>query len=142
MRAAPRDGLSQKAVVSLYLYQIELDALRLNEPLRAGQGSADLSLPAPFSIRLHYLLTPIRYSESDNQLLLGRVLTHFHEVPLVSIQPTGPDGAASTPDFRAQVTIEDLSLEQITQLWTALSMPFRVSLPLLVTGVVIGGPDH
>ena len=49
--AAPRDGLPQNAVVSLYLYQVELDALRRNEPPRAGQGSGDLSLPAPFPIR-------------------------------------------------------------------------------------------
>jgi hypothetical protein len=65
------------------------------------------------------------------------VLQHFHDQPFVAVpgdEPRDSFGGAS-PELR--VIPETPSVEQLTQLWNALSQPFRLSVVLLVDVVAI-----
>lgn len=129
----PGEDLPDTAVASLYLFHLDIDKHLRNQRPLPDPEAADLFHPPPLPLQLRYLFTPVAPDEATNQLLLGRVLQHFHDVPVLESfagTPIGDSGGAAGPGLR--VRHEMLSMEQLAQLWNAFSTPLRVTLPLLV----------
>lgn len=135
---APQDDLAESVQASLYLYHIDLDKhLRGQRPL-ADRTRDDLFHNPPMPVQLRYLFTPTASSAETNLSILGRVLQHVHDHPTItSLNGTPMDDSrgAASPALRLRPDL--LSLEQLTQLWNALSQPYRLSASFLVEVVAI-----
>lgn len=136
--SAPGDDVDDSAVASLYLYHVDIDKHLRNQRLLPDPHADDLFHHPPLPLQLRYLFTPVGTDEETNQLLLGRVLQHFHDLPTLTTFGTemiGDSHGAAGPGLR--VRPDPLSLEQLSQLWSALSTPFRVSVSLLIEVVAV-----
>lgn len=135
---SPGATLPSNVVASLYLYHLEIDPNLRNQPYLPDRASADLFRRPPLPLQLRYLFTPIDSDEALNQLLLGRVLQHFHDFPSFADAAGTPIGDAfgsASPEVRVKPDL--LSLEQLSQMWNAFSQPYRVALSLLVEVVAL-----
>ena len=134
---APKD-LDQNAVASLYLYRVAIDEHLRNQGPLADRADKDLLRRPPLPLRLHYLFTPVSEEEDVNQILVGRLFQHFHDFPsftTLSGVPLGDSHGGAPPALR--VVPETLTLEQLSQLWTAFSASLRAGAPFRVETVAI-----
>jgi hypothetical protein len=133
----PKD-VDQNAVASLYLYRLTIDEYLRNQSPLADRSDKDLLRRPPLPLRLHYLFTPVSEEEEVNQILVGRLLQHFHDSPsftTLSDVPIGDSYGGASPALR--VVPETLTLEQLSQLWTAFSASLRAGAPFRVETVAI-----
>lgn len=106
-------------VLSLYLLHVGRDPYWRNTPVQ-GQR-AQLNASQPLSLNLSYLLTS--YSEKNwhmEQYLMSVALAYFHAHPINII---------NTPALKAEftVTVEADSIEEMSRLWQAITVPIRLS---------------
>src|SRR5262245_32416176 len=81
--ATPREMGSQQGL-SMWLYRVERDETRLNDPpvLRPLPDGSVETVPPPLPIRLHYLVTVLVVGGTATQPRIpGRVLQLFHMHP-------------------------------------------------------------
>lgn len=138
---APND-LDQDAVASLYLYRVGIDEHLRNQRPLPDRADKDLLRRPPLPVRLHYLFTPVSQTEETNQILIGRLLQHFHDFPSFATLdgvPIGDSHGGASDELRA--IPESLTLEQLSQLWTALSAPLRAAAPFRVETVAIDSAE-
>lgn len=136
--ASPGQDLDAATVGSLYLYHVDINPHRRNQLPLPDRLRADSFRKPPLPLRLRYLFTPVTEDESINQLLLGRVLQHFHDFPCfdaVSGRAIGDAFGGGSPEMRVKPDL--LSLEQLAQMWNAFSTPYRIALGLLVEVVAV-----
>ena len=134
----PAEGLAATVVASLYLYHIEVDRHLRNQRPLPDPAAEDRFRNPPLPLQLRYLFTPVSADEDLNQLLIGRILQHFHDHPSFAAlegAPLGDSFGGASPALRVRPDL--LTLEQAAQLWNALSQPFRVAVSLLVEVVAI-----
>jgi hypothetical protein len=119
--------------ISLWLYRVVRDGHTLNRP--AERPAPNRVERQPLPVNLYYLVTPIASSPDDEQLLLGKVLQLFNDTPVLR-------GAVLTEELRdsaeeLRLTLELLSLEELTRVWDALKEPYQLSVSYLVQLVEI-----
>ncbi|HEX8309320.1 MAG TPA: DUF4255 domain-containing protein [Allosphingosinicella sp.] len=131
------ENMDSQAVAALYLYHVVPSKhLRNQRPLPDPVEPGRFRL-APLPVELRYLLVPLAEDETGHQHL-GRMLQHFHDhrtFAALSGEPIGDSFGGGSKELR--VSIDPLSVEQMTQLWSAFSSPFRLSVGLLVELVPI-----
>lgn len=136
--APPSDDLASEVVAVLYLYHIEIDPHLRNRKLMPDSADPSLMTRPPLPLQLRFLFVPVASDDGTNQLLLGRVLQHFHDTPSFRPLPGSPleshRGEAS-PQFRVRFDLT--SYQDLAQLWSGLSQPFRLSAGFLVDVVTI-----
>lgn len=134
----PQDGLADTVVASLFLYHLDIDKhLRGQRPL-PDRTRDDLFFNPPLPLQLRFILTPLQTAEEDNLSLIGRVMQHFHDAPTITTlngTPMDDSRGAASPALRIRPDM--LSLEQLTQMWNALSQPYRLSVSFLVEVIAI-----
>lgn len=136
--ASPGDTLEDTTVASLYLYHVDVDKHLRNQRPLPDPSTDDLFRAPPLPLQLRYLFTPVDGSELTNQLLLGRLMQHFHDSPsfgTLSSEPIGDSHGGASPELRVRADM--LSIEQLAQLWNAFSTPFRIAVSLLVEVIAI-----
>lgn len=106
-------------VLSLYLLHVSRDPFWRNTPVQ-GQR-AQLNTSQPLSLNLSYLLTS--YADKSwhmEQYLMSVALSYFHANPINII---------NTPTLKAEftVTVEADSIEEMSRLWQAITVPIRLS---------------
>jgi hypothetical protein len=129
----PGDTLDDSAIASLYLYHVDLNQHLRNQPPLPDRAADDLFRRPPLPLQLRYLFTPVDADDLTNQLLLGRLLQHFHDFPsfaTLSGEPIGDSHGGASRELRVRPDL--LSIEQLAQLWNALSTPYRVAVSLMV----------
>ena len=136
--APPSDDLASEVVAVLYLYHIEIDPHQRNRKLISDPADPSLMIKPPLPLQLRFLFVPLATDDERNQLMLGRVLQHFHDSPSFRPMPESPlgtsrDGAPTQLRVRFDLT----SYQDLAQLWSGLSRPFRLSAGLLVDIVTI-----
>ncbi|WP_108258375.1 DUF4255 domain-containing protein [Mangrovicoccus ximenensis] len=134
----PVEGLDAAVVASLYLYHVEVDKHLRNQRPLPDRTAEDQFRNPPLPLQLRYLFTPVSEDEETNQLLLGRIIQHFHDHPTVSLlegTPLGDSFGGASPALRVRPDL--LTLEQLSQIWNAFSQPYRVAVSLLVETVAI-----
>lgn len=134
----PNDTTDAGTLASLYLYHVDIDRHLRNQWPLPDPGRPDAFRLPPLPLQLRYLLTPVDEDELNNQLLLGRAIQHFHDAPNLATL----DGAAigdsfggASPELRVRPDL--LSMEQLSQVWSAFSTPYRLSVTLLVEVVAV-----
>jgi hypothetical protein len=129
-------GTSSKDV-SLWLYRATRNADLLNNPPERPSPNQIARHPIP--VDLHYLVTPMNEDPGTKHEALGRAIQTFNDHASVR----GADVKQPLVDGRDElrVMLEALSSEDLTRIWTALSMPFRVSVSYKVQLVTIDS-DH
>lgn len=132
----PADDLQGSPRLSLYLYHVEPDAhLRNQRELAVGRDG--LRFP-PLAVQLRYLVTPLAEEEEHNQLMLGRILQHFHDAPFIaSLEGTPLDNSHGGNSPQLRITVEPLSMEELANVWQSLDAHYRLSLSYLVRTVTI-----
>jgi len=143
--------------VNLFLYRVSENGYLQNQEI-PGRGSPAAYGHPPLSLNLHYLLTaygnvlvnqeaiPPAYDDLDAHFLLGSAMRVLHDVPVVSDRMTtvrAPSGglvldATLRDGFeRVKLTLEPLTLEDITKVWSALVLRYRLSAAYVVNVVQI-----
>lgn len=132
---SPREfrDLSETVGVSLWLYRVTRNGFVFNHPPPPASASS-FALPA-LPIDLHYLVTPISEDIGDAQDLLGRILQTFNDHAVVG--GTDLQGALVGSGHELRVTLDALSLEDLTRVWNAMQQPYALSVPYLVSVVAI-----
>jgi hypothetical protein len=138
--------------VNLYLYQVTENGFLKNQEI-PGQGHpADYGRP-PLSLDFHYLLTSFgggdnsADSDLEAQQILGDAMRVLHEFPMVTEglhqgdNPANPrilDPSLVGEFEKIKITLQPTSLEDLSNLWTALPQAnFRRSVAYLVSVVQI-----
>jgi hypothetical protein len=131
---SPRQMQDASALgISLYLYRMTRDPDLLNRPCVRVAGNKTLRQPIP--VGLHYLATPIRNNSEDEHVLLGRVMQVFNDFSTLRA-PDLKDVLQGTSE-ELRVTMETLTTEELTRIWTSLEVPYRLSVSYLVQVVTI-----
>ena len=124
----PREMFTNQEGLSVWLYRVVRDDLRLNDPPNRLGPNLDRRPPLP--VRLHYLMTPLVRSGSTSspeveQTVMGKVLQTFHDHP--RFQGADLQGDFTGTGLEFHVRIEPLSLEDITRIWMALTASYQLS---------------
>jgi len=113
-------------VLSVFLYLVEVDTSSRHEPYRRISTGAPSSAP-PLPLNLHFLVTPIASQSDDAHLLLNAAMDILHRTPVVPID------SPSEEKKTLEVTLNPLSLEEVTRLWIAMGTPYRLSVSYKAT---------
>lgn len=134
----PSEGLADTVQASLFLYHLDIDKhLRGQRPL-PDRARDDRFYQPPLPLQLRYMFTPLADTEEDNLSLLGRVMQHMHDTPVLTALGGVPlDDSRGGASAALRVRADMLTLEQLTQMWNALSRPYRLSVGFLVEVVAI-----
>jgi len=142
--------------VNLFLYRVTENGYLQNQDIPGRSSPAALGHP-PLSLSLHYLVTAygnseVRvdattlFNETNAQFLLGSAMRVLHDMPIVTeaLRTSRPPSNAivlheSLRDEYEQVklTLEPLTLEDVTKVWTALALRYRLSAAYVVNVVQI-----
>jgi uncharacterized protein DUF4255 len=129
-------GDGSQPELSLWLYRITRDPDLQNRPRR--RSGQDVVLRSEVPLDLHFLVTPVANHQPSAQLLLGRVVQVLGDHGVLkgsAIAPLDP----LTDELH--VTLETLTLEELTRIWASLHAPYRLSLAYLVQVVRIESHD-
>jgi len=107
-----KDGTS---ILNLNLLHVGRDPFYRNTPIQTM--GAQFNAAQPLSLNLSYLLTS--YSEKNwhlEQYLMSVALQYFHANPIYV-----------GPSFEFTITVQADSIEEMSRLWQAITMPIRLS---------------
>jgi hypothetical protein len=124
--------------INLFLYKVQENSTLKNLDWQVKRGQPAQLVPPPLSLNLFYLLTP--YALNDQQTgnatahaILGEAMRVFYENAVIPQSYL----AGGLQDAREQVKImlNSLDLEELSQVWSTFSQPFRLSIPYEVSVV-------
>lgn len=119
--------------LSIWLYRVVRNEFLLNrQPTRIA---ADRVVHPGIPINLHYLITPMHETADMQQTVLGKVLQVFNDHMLLR----GSDLQEALRDSAEELrlSLETLSLEELTRVWGALFEPYQLSVSYSVQVVTI-----
>jgi hypothetical protein len=135
---APLESLADSIRASLFLYHVDIDKHLRNQRPLPDRARDDQSFKPPLPLQLRYLFTPLATAEEDGHALLGRVMQHFHDAPVMTtLGGTALDDSRGGATAALRIKPDMLSLEQLAQLWNALSSPFRLSVAFMVETIAV-----
>lgn len=124
--------------LNLFLYHVQECPHLKNQDLPGAAHPAEYGHP-PLALDLHYLVTAYAESDEGDQVEAHQVLgdamrvLHDHSYLLGDVLDPSLEGAVE----RAKVTLEPLTVEDVTKIYVALSTPYRLSVGYKVTIVQI-----
>lgn len=133
--------------LNLFLYQILPNAAWRNMNIPSQIAPGETGNP-PLALTLHYLLTAFG-KDNDTTLpyghhLLGKAMSILYDHALLGPEEIKAATAASFPDSdldkqieRVRITLQPMSLEEISRLWTGLVTQYRLSVGYEVSVALI-----
>jgi len=119
-------------VVSIFLHRITV-----NENFRAATKVQDAPTKQPLVfLDLHYLLTYWGTSAQAEQTILGWTMQQLQAAPILDSSILSADGGWD-PAESVQLTIADISLEDVLRIWDALGPKYRLSVSYIARVVRI-----
>lgn len=138
--------------VNLFLYRVTENGSLKNQEIPGSGHPAAYGHP-PLSLDLHYLLTAYGttleedfFKESRAQDLLGSAMRVLHDFPIVTeqlltVRPPAGQVMLHTSlrgEFeRVKITLDPINLEDLSKIWTALTLSYRLSAAYTVSVVQI-----
>lgn len=143
--------------VNIFLYRVTENGYLQNQEI-PGRGSPGAYGHPPLSVNLHYLVTAYgsvevrdpngipTYDDTTAHFLLGSAMRVLHDVPIITESVStvrAPSGATVLHESlrdeyeHVRLSLEPLSLEDITKVWTALALRYRLSAGYVVNVVQI-----
>lgn len=140
--AVPPSGVETPRV-NLFLYRTTENGCLKNQEIPGEGHPAAYGLP-PLSLDLHYLITAYGTTDDGSGLmnetrahfLLGSAMRVLHDIPIVNEQLRTTRDPLPQPvlhpslfgEFeRVKLSLEPISLEDLSKVWTALTLPYRVA---------------
>lgn len=142
--------------LNVYLHRVTKNAALSNGDLPTRDGSGRLVNKPRLALDLHYLLTAYSSQELHAEILLGYAMELFHENPILArgvvrqALQSGVNGSILPPAFQTvaasrladqieliKITLQTLSLDDMSKLWTALQTNYRTTVSYLVSVVLI-----
>lgn len=126
--------------VNLFLYHTQTNAAWRNIDLSPGTAQP------PLALNLYYLLSAYGQNDDDpdpySHRLLGEAMRLLHVQPV--LDPAAIQGALEGNNLhlqaeRVRITLQPLSLEEMTKLWSACQTQYRLSVAYEVSVVLIDG---
>jgi hypothetical protein len=127
--------------LNLFLYETKPNPALRNQELPRGNGSEGAYPTRPaLALTLHYLLTS--FSDSDEDLashrLLGKALQVLNDRPVIDPAKLKLPGSELQHQLElVRLTPLDLSIEEISKLWTVFQTQYRVSAAYAASVVLI-----
>ena len=130
--------------VNLFLYKVSENAALKNQEI-PGQGHPGSYGHPPLSLDLHYLLTAYGANaeaevevgnETLAQYLLGSAMRVLHDYPVLSGE-TILDPSLHNAFEQVKLYLDPVSLEALSDVWSALTLPYRLSAAYTVSVVQI-----
>ena len=143
------DEQIEPARLNLFLYRVAENPFLKNQDM-PGRGHPGTYGRPPLSLDLHYLLTGYGTREEAGavletlaHMLLGSAMRVFHDHPVITEALLDGSGQpilhpALRGEFEAvKLALEPVSLEDLSKVWTALTVPYRLSAAYSVSVVQI-----
>jgi hypothetical protein len=138
-----RDPAATSNQLNLFLYLISPNSAWRNQdmPWRTRPGEI---APSPLALNLFYLISA--YGRDNDvqlpfsQLLLGQAMSVLHDHPLLGrdeIAAGLPGNDLGDQLERLRITLQPLSIEEISKLWAGFQMQYRLSVAYEVAVVLI-----
>ena len=119
--------------LSIYLYRITENASTKNQVPAQGDG-AQLRKP-PLALDLHYLVTPLVGTVTDQQIILGKVMQILYDRAI--LQGTDLTGSLVSSGQTLRVILNTVPLEELTRVWQSMEMSYRLSVVYLVRVIMV-----
>lgn len=144
-------GTAEDPRINLFLYKVEENPNLKNQEI-PGVGHPGSYGHPPLSLNLFYLVTAYGSTSVDNligetlaQQLLGSCMRVFHDWPIITNEmETRSSPSSSILDAsllnefeKIKITLEPISLEDISKIWSSLSVPLRLSVAYRISVVQI-----
>ncbi|MGK5110663.1 MULTISPECIES: DUF4255 domain-containing protein [unclassified Geodermatophilus] len=131
--------------VNLFLYRLEENAYLRNQEATVSPSDPGRLVPPPLSLVLYYLLTAYAPNDAETgnataHQILGEAMRVFHDNPVVPDAHLDPGLRDAREDL--QVVGKALDLEQLSQIWSTFSRPFRPSVQYQVSTVQLDARRH
>jgi len=145
----------EKPRINLFLYRVTENGYLQNQQI-PGRGSSSGYGQPPLSLNLHYMLTAYGnkqqpqdaelYDDLYAHFLLGSAMRVLHDIPVLNESLTStrsPSGDPLLDDSlrnryeQVKLSLEPLTLEDTTKVWTALALRYRLSAAYAVNVVQI-----
>ncbi|HEY1910196.1 MAG TPA: DUF4255 domain-containing protein [Vicinamibacterales bacterium] len=140
-------GSNSANQLNLFLYQVVPNAAWRNMNIPSQVGPGESGTP-PLALTLHYLLTAFGRDNDTNlpfgHHLLGRAMSTFYDHAVLGADEIRAATAASLPASdldrqveRIRITLQPMSLEEISKLWSGLVTQYRLSVGYEVSVALI-----
>jgi hypothetical protein len=124
--------------LSIYLYQITENASTKNQiPL---QGDGAQVRKAPLALDLHYLVTPLVGTVTDQQIILGKVMQVLYDRAI--LQGADLTGSLASSGQEVRVILNPVPYEELTRLWQSMEMSYRLSVVYIVRVIMVDSVDE
>jgi Pvc16 N-terminal domain len=131
---SPADLENNNSVrLSMYLYRIlENPYMKNRFPV---EGTGGKLRKAPLTLDLYYLLTPLVGTPREQQIVLGKTMQILYDRTILE----GPDlsGSLGTSGEEIRVILNPVSLEELTRVWQALEIPYRLSVCYIARVIIV-----
>jgi hypothetical protein len=121
--SAPKTSLAAKKKLAIYLYNITPGPSQKNAPSTAGANGGKTRQP---TYTARYLITPCTGNTENDLILLGKTLQALQDTPFTK------NNADENGSNTLTITLDSLSLDDLSKLWTALGEPLKPSLSATV----------
>lgn len=112
-----------KPKINFFLFRVEENEFARNEDWEPV-GTDTLHFP-PLVLSLFYVMTPFVDDKRDEQRIFGEAMRVFHDNSIVD--PALLKGVLENSGEELKVDLCRFTLEQLTQIWSAFSKPYRLS---------------
>ncbi len=127
--------------VNLFLYHLSPNPAWRNRDLPNRTQPGETGQP-PLALDLYYLLTAYGRENDDAQghRILGRSMQILHDSAILNpadIRAALPDSDLQNQIDRIRITLQPVSLDEMSRLWSSFQTQFRISAPYEVSVVLI-----
>jgi hypothetical protein len=138
--------------LNLFLYHTLPNAAWVNMDVPRRVLPGETGLPA-LALKLHYLITAYGLDDDTtapfSHHVLGRAMSVLHDHPLLGAEEIRSATASGLPRTdldrqieRVRITLQPLSLDELSKLWTGLQTQYRLSVGYEATVVLIDSAQH
>jgi hypothetical protein len=138
-----RDPTATGNQVNLFLYLVAPNAAWRNQDMPGRSRPGEIAVP-PLALNLYYLLSAYG-TENDasgpfSHMLLGHAMSALHDHPLLSAEEIAaalPASDLGQQVERVRITLQPLSIEEISKIWAGFQMQYRLSVAYEAAVVLI-----
>jgi hypothetical protein len=131
---SPADLESNNSVrLSMYLYRI-LENPYMKNRFPVGGTGAQQRKP-PLALDLYYLLTPLVGTPREQQIVLGKAMQILYDGAILEGSDLG--GSLGTSGEEIRLVLNPVSLEELTRVWQALEIPYRLSVCYIARVIIV-----
>lgn len=116
--------------INLFLYKVQENPFLRNLDWQVSPADSSRLVPPLLSLNLYYLLTPYAVNDADlgnaaTHEILGEAMRVFYEFPVVPTEYLAGDLDEAREQIK--ITQNGLDMEELSQVWSTFSEPFRLS---------------